>query len=285
MPHDLQPAANLTPPLPLSDALIEMGDGPDVAVLLHAAGSGPKALEKLGAALCPALGRVRIPSFYRGGHLQIEPHAGGLRAPVALAAALASRDPDAAGARRIFVGHSMGGLIALLAMLQGAACAAAVVYEPIVLSLLDDGDLEDRAARAYDAAVIDDMQAALADGDLERGVARFIEAYGEHPWPRLPPRVREDLTNRAPELLAQALATNATRLDEAGLRRLDTPVLVLHGSRSPDVTTRMARRLVALMPNARLGCVEGAGHLGPASQPQAVAAAIVDFLARLRPGA
>lgn len=275
MPHDLD-----IPPQPrLCDDLIEMGAGDGVAVLLHAAGSGPKALEKLGAALAPSIGRVRIPSFYRGGVLQIGTGRAPLERAVALASTLVETSP---GGRGILVGHSMGGLIALLAMQQGAPCAAAVLYEPIVLSLLANDDADDLAAKAFDAAVIADMQVALASGDREAGVARFIEAYGEHPWPRLPPRVRADLTARAPELLAQALATNGTQLDPLRIARIGTPVMVLHGTRSPQVAVRMAQRLAELLPNAVLTCVEGAGHLGPVSMPQAVASAARDFLSRIR---
>lgn len=265
--------------MPLSDTLITLGSGADVAVLLHAAGSAPKALEKLGTALSPILGRIAIPSFIRDGTSLIgaaeapEP----MRAPVALATALLEAP---AGARRILVGHSMGGLMSLMAVQAGARVDALVLYEPIVLSLLDLTDEEDRAAHAFDAAVITDMRAALARGDTEAGVARFIEAYGEYPWGRLPPRVRQDLIARGPQLLGEALATNGTRLDPKRIAAIDVPVLVMHGTRSPMVAVRMAQRLGTLIPHAQVRAIEGAGHLGPVSAPEAVAATIAAFLGR-----
>jgi pimeloyl-ACP methyl ester carboxylesterase len=265
--------------MPLCDTLITLGNGPDVTVLLHAAGSAPKALERLGAHLAPPLGRIAIPSFTRDGASLIghvdEPEP--MRAPVAVATALLEAP---AGARRILVGHSMGGLMSLLATQAGAPVSALVLYEPIVLSLLDLADDEDRAAHAFDAAVIADMRAALARGDTEAGVARFIEAYGEFPWGRLPPRVREDLIARGPQLLREALATNGTRLDPARIAAIGVPVLVMHGTRSPTVAIRMAQRLGTLIPHAQVQAIEGAGHLGPVSAPDAVAAAITAFLAR-----
>ncbi len=74
----------------LCDTLITLGQGPNIAVLLHAAGSSPKALEKLGAALAPHVGRVAIPSFTRNGASLIghSDDAEPMRAPVALDTAL-----------------------------------------------------------------------------------------------------------------------------------------------------------------------------------------------------
>lgn len=261
----------------LCDTLITLGSGPDVAVLLHAAGSAPKALEKLGTMLAPHLGRIAIPSFRRNGRSLIGDGPDAMHGPVEVARALLEAP---AGARRVLVGHSMGGLMSLMAAQAGAAVDALVLYEPIVLSLLDLADEEDRAAHAFDAAVITDMRAALARGDTEAGVARFIEAYGEYPWGRLPPRVREDLIARGPQLLGEALATNGTRLDPVQVAAIDVPVLVMHGTRSPMVAVRMAQRLGKLMPHAHVQAIEGAGHLGPVSAPDAVAAAIAAFLAR-----
>lgn len=273
MPNDA-PVQPLAPPC---DTLLEHGAGPDVAVLLHAAGSAPKALERLGVMLAPRIGRVRIPSFHRNGALMIGTGEEPMREAAALAASLLEPGASPDG-RRVVVGHSMGGLVALLALGAGVRVDAAILYEPIVLSLLDHADAEDRAAFEFDASVIADMQAALVRADTEAGVARFIEGYGEHPWGRLPPRVREDLIARAPELLAQALATNRTRLDTDMLAAIKTPILVLHGSRSPAVTFRMARRLAAIVPNATVRRIEGAGHLGPVSTPDEVAAEIRAFL-------
>lgn len=263
--------------MPLCDHLITLGDGPDVAVLLHAAGSAPKALERLGTLLAPEIGRVAIPSFTRGGRSVIGDGADAMQMPVAIATALLEARADA---RRILVGHSMGGLMSLLAVEGGARIDALVLYEPIVLSLLDLDDPDDREAHAFDAAVIADMRAALDRGDTEAGVARFIEAYGEYPWSRLPGRVREDLIARGAQLLGQALATNGTVLDPARVAEIDVPVLVMHGTRSPMVAIRMAQRLGKLIPHARVEAIDGAGHLGPVSAPDAVAAAIAAFMPR-----
>lgn len=261
------------------DTLIALGSGPDLALLLHAAGSTPKALERLGAALAPRLGRIAIPAFTRGGRSLIGEGPQAMREPVALVRAVMETPP---GARRVVVGHSMGGLMTLLALQAGLRVDAVVLYEPIVLSLLDLADTQDRAAHAFDASVIADMRAALARGESEAGVARFIEAYGEHPWSRLPPRVREDLTARGGQLLREALATNGTVLDAQAVAAIDVPMLVLHGTRSPTVAVRMAQRLGRLAPGCEVQAIEGAGHLGPVSAPQDVADAITAFLDRGR---
>ena len=66
---------------------------------------------------------------------------------------------------------------------------------------------------------------------------------------------------------------------EAALSSVRVPVLVLADPRDAIVPFETARRLVRALPDARLQLVEGAGHHLPRRAPQAVADAIVAFLA------
>lgn len=262
------------------DAMLERGEGPGRMVVLHAAGSSPRALGGLAAALAGVAGRVLVPSLERGGQSLVGEGAAPFAGAVAMARdLLAAEGPGA----RILVGHSMGGLIALLALAEGARADAAVLYEPIVLSLLDPADAGDRAAIEWDHGCIAAFRERCTAGDPEAGVAGFIEAYGELPWSALPAPARADLVARAPDLLRQASATNAARLERRSLSGLALPVLVLDGSRSPDVARRMATRLTDALPHVERVTIEGAGHMGTVLRPAAVAAAIEAFLLRRLP--
>ncbi|MDX2157845.1 MAG: alpha/beta hydrolase [Hyphomicrobiaceae bacterium] len=262
---------------PLCDLLVEHGDGPGLAVMLHAAGTGPRALDRLAGLIAPVVGRTAAPAFERDGRSIIGPGAEPFAAAVALARSLIEVGGEGP---RVLLGHSMGGLIALQTLLDGVRADAAILFEPIVLSVLDPADPVDCAALDWDAAVVEGLRASYAAGDLEAGVARFIEAYGALPWGLLPAPARADLVRRAPTILAEANATNAAQISREALARIPVPVLVLDGDRSPNITQRMTRRLAAILPAAEHRTIAGAGHMGPLTSPRPVAEAITAFLVR-----
>ena len=66
---------------------------------------------------------------------------------------------------------------------------------------------------------------------------------------------------------------------EHAIASVRAPVLVLADPRDTIVPFETARRLVRALPDARLQLVEGAGHHLPRRAPEAVADAIVAFLA------
>ncbi len=255
-----------------SDLILKHGDGPGLIVLLHAAGSGPRALDRFARALASPGWATLAPAFERGARSMIDATADAPFAEaVAFANTLIERHP---GRPRLLFGHSMGGLVALNAALAGAPADALVLYEPIVLSLLDPGDPEDCAAQTWDASCIADFRASMAAANPEEGVRRFIEAYGDLPWDALPQAARSALVARADSLLAEAEATNAATLDRASLAGLPMPVLLLRGARSPGVLGRMARRLAATLPAAQATTITDAGHMGPVTHAREVAETI-----------
>jgi pimeloyl-ACP methyl ester carboxylesterase len=64
----------------------------------------------------------------------------------------------------------------------------------------------------------------------------------------------------------------------ASLPRLDLPVLLVRGMRSEIVREQAARDFVAMMPNARMVDVGGAGHMVAGDRNDAFADAILSFL-------
>ncbi len=263
-----------------SDLVIEHGDGPRRIVLLHAAGSGPRAIDRLARQVAAAGWSTAAPALERGGRSLIGTAPEAFAEAVALAGLLlrsGDRTP------RVLFGHSMGGLVALQAAFAGAAAEALVLYEPIVLSLLDPADPKDRAALAWDAACIAGFRASVAAGEPEAGVRRFVEAYGDVAWDAMPPPARAGLVARAANFLAEAEATNAARVAADELSRLDLPVLLLQGDRSPEILGRMADRIAALLPNIERATIPGAGHMGPVTHASQVAETVLRWFAlRLR---
>ena len=244
-------------------------------VMLHAAGSSPRALQKLRVCLecsgmlvaAPQL-PMRVMPGGGAGHMPFAGH-------VSLTEAALGQDGRA---RRVLFGHSFGGLVALLALMDGVQVDAAILYEPIVLSVLDSCDAADRAARLWDRSLVEHLARSIADGDPEAGVSRFIEAYNEVRWPELPERARAGIVSEAAAMGSLAHAAHHLELDADKLAAIGTSVLVMTGSRTLDVTRRMVQRLARLLPRASLVQVEGGGHMAPILLPEPIAAQMDRFL-------
>lgn len=246
-------------------------------VMLHAAGAGPRSLAPLADHLGATGARLRMPAL----PLAIDAEASSAGQPLAAQVAAARGALARAGDASLLVGHSLGGSVALLTMLEGAGVAGAVLYEPIVLAALEPADPGDAAGRAWDRALVEGLAAGVENGDPEPGVARFVEAWNEVAWGELVPAVRDRALGDAGALAALAAAVHHHPLDRVALQRLDVPVLLLAGDRSPDVARRMARRLAGLLPQAELRTVAAAGHMGPVRAPGVVASVIRDWLRRV----
>lgn len=246
-----------------------------LAVLLHAAGTSPRALSGLASWLGERLGRAIVP-------LLLVPPPEGPAAPLAHLSALA-RDALAAGGPgpKVLFGHSLGGLLALQALADGAEVDAVILYEPIAIAALDLAETGDRAAKAWDRALIDDLAAHVSTGDPEPGIAAFIEAYNEVAWTNLPASARHALVADAPAMVALTQAVHHHPLDVAALSLRQTPTLVMCGDRSPDVAKRMASQAARILPRATLTVIPDAGHMGPLLATSRVVAAIEAFFASM----
>lgn len=112
-----------------------------------------------------------------------------------------------------------------------------------------------------------------------------------------------DPARRTPELVSQIIAAarqpglaafEQWQHDEVLWNRLKTdytaqlgsfprPALIVHGDRDAGVPVARARAAAALIPQAELKIVAGAGHWVQRDQPAVVVAAMMDFLRRLPP--
>jgi pimeloyl-ACP methyl ester carboxylesterase len=258
----------------------DLEDGDGLLVLLHAAGAGPRALRELSDNFRTVIGRTLTPRLPQ---TVVRVEQTPLSRQIELAReALASATGDE---RRVLFGHSFGGLVALLTMLDtaevDAEVDAAILYEPIVMACLDPQDPRDAAARATDRELIDYLAERTQAQAPELGVARFVETYNEVSWDSLPEGPRRALVHDAPNMVELTQCVHHHRIDLNKIRALSVPILVLQGDRSPVVLQLMAQRLSALLPDSTLITIEGVGHMGPHLAPTRVFSAAAPFLRAL----
>jgi pimeloyl-ACP methyl ester carboxylesterase len=168
-------------------------------------------------------------------------------------------------------GHSSGALWALGgAALSPSRVRALALYEP-PFPRLEPPMTDDQYAR---------VTAALNDGRLADGVqiatGEIIGLSADEVALFSTPGVAERAQAALPVLVQEVPEVNRA-FDDATLKKLAMPVLVLQGARSRVEFKNAARQLTERLADARGAEVAGAGHLGPLTAPEAVARELVGF--------
>ena len=258
----------------------QWGEGRERIVLLHCAGAGPSSLATLATNLASS-GRMLIaPALNKYGRTRVT-GADPIQEHVDVAAWVVNHYAGDANSVSLF-GHSMGGLVALKVAQEQPCCDHVVVYDPIAPGVLDENDAGDRDALAWDRDIVIGLRRAVAEDEPERGVSRFIEAWNDTPWARLPESVRGELVSGAPRLAREidalsyhdacALGDTALR-PTGGLPAQGEPtqenqcqVTLFTGEASPVVAGRMVSRLGERFACSNVCSIAEAGHMYPVTQ-------------------
>jgi pimeloyl-ACP methyl ester carboxylesterase len=184
---------------------------------------------------------------------------------------MARRVLDAAPARFALLGHSMGARVALEIVRSAGERVERLALVSTGIHLPAEGE----AAKRY----------ALRDLGRAHGMAALVDAW--LPPMMAPSRPRDDLYDRLHAMCveaglagfeAQIAALLARPEVESLLPTITCPTLVAVGSEDRWSPPVQHEAIAALVPDARLVVVEGAGHMLPAEDPAALNAAIADWL-------
>jgi pimeloyl-ACP methyl ester carboxylesterase len=173
-------------------------------------------------------------------------------------------------------------MIALLTALdeerRGNAFDALVLYEPLLIDLLDLQDVAHAKAHAWDRAIIDNLNRQVRDGHQESGVRHFIESWNETNWEALPNTARQQLVANADNLALETVAVSKQKIDRSRLDTFVMPTLLVRGSCSPTLIALTTEIAASVIPNARQSIIPDCGHMGPLLKPAPIAVCIESFL-------
>jgi lipase len=176
------------------------------------------------------------------------------------------------------IGHSLGATIALrVALERTELIRSLVLIEPVLFA----------AARAsapgvYAAHVaeFEPTAVALQAGDMMAAAAAFHAFWSDGDFATLPAKVQNSIASR----MNIIPATGAVFHDDAAgmltymrLEALGIPVLLVEGSRSPEVIAAIQTELQRRLPQVSRAIISAAGHMAPLTHPREVSDAIADF--------
>jgi pimeloyl-ACP methyl ester carboxylesterase len=240
----------------------ELGHGPAI-MALHASGAGAPTLLPLAETWAARGHRVVIPAFDGYGGTQVSAGDDAIERHCTVLMTMLARETEPA---KLF-GHSMGGLVALIAAARGhAGIASIAAVEPVAIGVLRE-HAEDAPALAPDDAAVARIAPAMAEGRHEDAIRDFISLWNGQPWAEIPERMRTAILRQAPQIHADT-ASGALKHVHAGFyAMIDVPVTLIETEHGPETAKAVIRRLREVLPQARQERIAGVGHMGPVTQP------------------
>lgn len=180
------------------------------------------------------------------------------------------------------IGHSFGATVALrLAVERPELVRSLVLIEPVFFGVAF-ADTPGLAAQ-FEAEVAE-FEEAMKTGDYLAAARAFTATWGDGtPWAAIPAAQRDMLAGQM-HLVgagAQALYNDAGGMLASGaLGQITVPVLLIEGSKSPDIIAAINAGLAARMVNSERAVIAGAGHMAPITHAQQVSSEIQRFLQR-----
>lgn len=159
----------------------------------------------------------------------------------------------------LLAGHSFGGNVALRVAMRGKVdISHLTLLEPVETPALRVAG-DDQAFFAV-KAVFDDYIKQFESGE-ENAVATMVDYwFGHAAFRRMPAKVQNFLRVNTAVNVRDVQAGFRQRLSAADLNSLSMPITVVYGTRSPDVTLKIARALASHVGVGRIAALQDADH-------------------------
>ena len=189
---------------------------------------------------------------------------------------------ERAGDPFALVGHSYGAAVALIAAVaQPHRVRALALYEPTLFALVDADSPPPNDADGIRNTVASGV-AALEAGDQAGAGKFFIDFWmGAGSWDQTPEQRRDPIAASVVNIRGWAHALFREPAPLKAFAELRVPVLYMVGQSSPMSSRAVARLLTRVLPQVEVVELEGLGHMGPVTHPDAVNPLICRFLERI----
>jgi pimeloyl-ACP methyl ester carboxylesterase len=171
------------------------------------------------------------------------------------------------------VGHSAGGILALLTTERGHALRSMTLYEP---AFIVDG-----ARKRPGPELVAKMESLLAAGDRAEVVRMAMRETLELPESEIAAMGAgpgwEQLLSVAHSIPCDFKLWDEPFVAERA-QKVEARTLVLMGSESPEWLQTGTRAVKEALPNARLEVMQGQAHLATVTAPEMFAQAVIDFV-------
>ena len=256
----------------------ERSNQANLVYALHASASSPRQWQTLRQALSPSycLEAPDLPGYGAANHDRRTTRSLARRAQVLLA------EIEKSGTPVHLVGHSFGGALALkLCAMRPDLVKSLTLFEPIVPALLRySPSTEDKCLFCEFQVFASFVTSALACNSTSTAMETFIDFWsGPGSWSDCDSQLRQHFSANAATVGRDFGASLRAPWPRTALARIEQPVSVMVGGRSPFLARRMSERLVTLLPKARLTELEDCDHLAPISAPARINALILSHLA------
>ena len=182
----------------------------------------------------------------------------------------------------ILIGYSGGAVDSVhYAATHPDALSAVVLIDPPMFAPPPKEVMDFFATVPREFPDLDTYVSVQREGPLARGAnPRMLRLYGTYVLRPGPDGVWRTIAK--PNALSE-WNPSMGKLDVWSLAaRVAVPALVVRAEGAPILPEDVAKRLVSTLPDGRLAVVEGASHALPLDDPEALHAAIRDFVAELR---
>jgi pimeloyl-ACP methyl ester carboxylesterase len=244
-------------------------------LLLHSGGFTSRQWRRLAEALAPTH-PVVLPDFIGYGRSTPWPEGKtfSFRAELAMVEALVEQ----IGRPVHVVGHSYGGLLALLLALEKPAQVRSLaVYEPVSFGFVDERiDAEGALAQMQVKTKAEAANGKVSDGWLET----FVDWWnGPGAWKGMNDETKGAFRQVSWKLVQEVQSLIADKTSLATYATITAPTLFLTGETSPGVERRVVEALAGALPKATVQRFAGAGHMAPITHAGPVNEAILAHIA------